>query len=94
MSLPNTEAAEEKKAQQIAEEKVAWRKRARQFISAVAGESKEAAMHKPAKRYRTKSFRWLVSTDSALRACSGRGWAHFQQPVDTKAPLDVCAGRL
>lgn len=83
VSLPNTEAAEERKLADIAKEQTAWRKRAREFLSAVSGSS-AACASKREKRYRVKAFRWLLSTDSALQSCMGRGWAYFHQPLGTQ----------
>lgn len=44
--------------------------------------------HKVRKPSRVTSSQWLCATDAGLRATTNRGWAYFQQPMETQAPIE------
>lgn len=83
VSLGCTEATEGGSINEVAEEKELWRKRAREFRTSVVVGSAASARQKTQKRFRTKAYRWLCSTDASLRACTGKGWSHFVQEANT-----------
>lgn len=58
-------------------ERVSWRKRARQFLGASAGQSNTIVEPAP-KRHRKNALQWILSADHALGVAAGYGLERFQ----------------
>ena len=84
LHVPASEAVEERRAPDMLEETVEWKKRARAFVESLAGG--DGGLARRGKRYRIKTYRWLCSTDASLKACTGVGWSYFMQAPDTDVP--------